>query len=128
MFLCIGAQKAGTTWLADNLKGHEDLLIAKRKEVHYFDVLDGQSPSTFRRAQRRVTSLLKKLPLRPGPNFDAAMEEIDSAYANLNIYRGGWHDHALGGRAPDCYGSLSHRRRRGGGRDGRSAGARSCGL
>ncbi|WP_137699940.1 sulfotransferase [Marimonas lutisalis] len=93
VFLCIGAQKAGTTWLADNLKGHEDLLIAKRKEVHYFDVLDGQSPSTFRRAQRRVTSLLKKLPPRPGPNFDAAMEEIDSAYANLNIYRGGWHDH-----------------------------------
>ena len=36
-FLCIGAQKAGTTWLYDNLKKHPDLGLPDVKELHYFD-------------------------------------------------------------------------------------------
>lgn len=35
-FMCIGAQKAGTSWLADKLKKHPQIEI-RRKEVHYFD-------------------------------------------------------------------------------------------
>ena len=36
-FLCIGAQKAGTTWLHQNLKKHPDLWLPPVKEIHYFD-------------------------------------------------------------------------------------------
>lgn len=36
-FLGIGAQKAGTTWLAHNLAAHPDIYIPARKEIHYFD-------------------------------------------------------------------------------------------
>ena len=36
-FLGIGAQKAGTTWLHDNLSNHEDLWLPPIKEIHYFD-------------------------------------------------------------------------------------------
>ena len=36
-FLCIGAQKAGTTWLHHNLKKHPDLWLPPVKEIHYFD-------------------------------------------------------------------------------------------
>lgn len=36
-FLIIGAQKAGTSWLYHNLKGHPDLDMSKQKEVHFFD-------------------------------------------------------------------------------------------
>jgi hypothetical protein len=36
-FLGIGAQKAGTTWLAENLRVHPDVFIPERKELHYFD-------------------------------------------------------------------------------------------
>ncbi|SDX00012.1 sulfotransferase [Thiocapsa roseopersicina] len=35
-FMCIGAQKAGTSWLADKLRKHPQIEI-RRKEVHYFD-------------------------------------------------------------------------------------------
>jgi hypothetical protein len=38
-FLCIGAQKAGTTWLHRVLGEHPDLWLPPLKEVHYFDVL-----------------------------------------------------------------------------------------
>jgi hypothetical protein len=36
-FVCIGAQKAGTTWLYANLKSHPDIHLTPLKEVHYFD-------------------------------------------------------------------------------------------
>lgn len=36
-FLCIGAQKAGTTWLHYNMRYHPGIWLPKRKEIHYFD-------------------------------------------------------------------------------------------
>lgn len=35
--LCIGAQKAGTTWLADYLRSHPFVHAPPIKEIHYFD-------------------------------------------------------------------------------------------
>jgi hypothetical protein len=37
-FLCIGAQKAGTSWLYRNLKAHPDIWLPPIKEIHYFDI------------------------------------------------------------------------------------------
>lgn len=34
-FLCIGAQKAGTTWLYQQLEAHEDFWMPPQKELHY---------------------------------------------------------------------------------------------
>ncbi len=36
-FVCIGAQKAGTTTLHDILKNHPDIYLPKQKEAHFFD-------------------------------------------------------------------------------------------
>ena len=36
-FLGIGAQKAGTTWLYENLRRHPELFLPEEKEIHYFD-------------------------------------------------------------------------------------------
>lgn len=36
-FLCIGAQKAGTTWLYANLKRHPEIWMPPIKELHFFD-------------------------------------------------------------------------------------------
>lgn len=36
-FLCIGAQKAGTTWLDAQLRHHPNLWLPPAKELHYFD-------------------------------------------------------------------------------------------
>lgn len=40
-FVCIGAQKAGTTWLARMLETHPDLFLTPVKEIHYFDHVAG---------------------------------------------------------------------------------------
>jgi len=36
-FLGIGAQKAGTTWLWENLRQHPEIFVPDKKELHYFD-------------------------------------------------------------------------------------------
>jgi Sulfotransferase family len=36
-FICIGAQKAGTTWLYNQLAAHPDFWMPPRKEIHYFN-------------------------------------------------------------------------------------------
>jgi hypothetical protein len=35
-FLCIGAQKSGTTWLHRNLREHPEVCLANKKELDYF--------------------------------------------------------------------------------------------
>ena len=39
-FLCVGAQKAGTSWLYGQLERHPDFWMPPVKELHYFDVLN----------------------------------------------------------------------------------------
>ena len=36
-FLGVGAQKAGTTWLYENLRRHPQIYLPVPKEIHYFD-------------------------------------------------------------------------------------------
>src|SRR3954454_14322487 len=36
-FLCVGAQKAGTGWLYEQLRFHPDFWMPPVKELHYFD-------------------------------------------------------------------------------------------
>ncbi len=36
-FVCIGAQKAGTSWLHGMLRSHPDVWVPPAKELHYFD-------------------------------------------------------------------------------------------
>jgi hypothetical protein len=44
-FMCIGAQKAGTSWLHQMLRQHPRVWVPPTKEIHYFDVLHGGSTS-----------------------------------------------------------------------------------
>ncbi|MFA7554750.1 MAG: sulfotransferase [Spongiibacteraceae bacterium] len=36
-FICIGAQRAGTTWLHNCLNEHPDVFVPHEKELHFFD-------------------------------------------------------------------------------------------
>ena len=38
---CIGAQKAGTTWLGDYVAAHPDCYLPVMKECHFFEVRSG---------------------------------------------------------------------------------------
>ncbi len=51
-FVCIGAQKAGTTWLAKVLSRHDDVFITPVKEIHYFDHIAGLSSHLSSRKRR----------------------------------------------------------------------------
>jgi len=57
-FLCIGAQKCGTTWLARAVQQHPQVSPGKRKELHFFNHADAYArgldwyESQFRRSRR----------------------------------------------------------------------------
>lgn len=52
IFFCVGATKAGTTWLYDYLLDHPECHLRGVKELHYFDTL-GKGPDNFYRRSRR---------------------------------------------------------------------------
>ncbi|RME99376.1 MAG: hypothetical protein D6773_13045, partial [Alphaproteobacteria bacterium] len=51
-FLCVGAQKAGTTWLARMLANHPEIFFTPVKEIHYFDHLAGITQHLSKRKRR----------------------------------------------------------------------------
>ena len=71
-FIGIGAQKAGTTWLYQNLRAHPEIWMPEEKEIHYFDEkiklkggiwtrLRGDSPAD-QRWRRQVRVRLRRIP------------------------------------------------------------------
>lgn len=73
LFFCVGAQKAGTSWLADALSRHLGCHVPRRKELHYWTL--ATRPATpderdrrlryLRWARRRLAlSLLRPTPAR----------------------------------------------------------------
>jgi len=67
-FICIGAQKAGTTWLDKNLRRHPKLWLPPIKEVQYFNELYIRTSRTWTARHRRdrgtavMHQYLKKTP------------------------------------------------------------------
>ena len=51
-FVCIGAQKSGTTWLAKMLQSHPDLFLTPVKEIHYFDHIAGLTEQLSKKKRR----------------------------------------------------------------------------
>lgn len=51
-FVCIGAQKSGTTWLARVLADHPELFLTPVKEIHYFDHVAGITDHLSTRKRR----------------------------------------------------------------------------
>lgn len=84
-FLCIGAQRGGTTWLHQALGALPGLWLPPVKELHYFD--HAQAPErwdAFRAAQ--------------------ALEILGSADADADAERRAWAlDHAFGGPPTDAW-------------------------
>ena len=61
-FLCIGAQRAGTTWLYGQLAAHPDFWMPPRKELHYLNERGHhQGQSVWRRHDERDRRFREKL-------------------------------------------------------------------
>lgn len=43
-FICVGAGKAGTTWLWDMLRQHPDVYLSEQKELHWFNDVSYDGP------------------------------------------------------------------------------------
>lgn len=94
-FLGIGAQKAGTTWLHANLRGHPQLWLPPIKELHYFDEIYFESHKLWCRPQRQqkcIEILSWYLQHVPEPEWDfkfiATISDIAVANLNDDWYRG----------------------------------------
>jgi hypothetical protein len=67
-FLCIGAQKAGTTWLDKNLRRHPDLWLPPIKETQYFNHIHlphNRGWTTRARREKAATVLRRYLTQTP---------------------------------------------------------------
>lgn len=63
-FICIGAQKAGTTWLHHMLKQHPDVWLPPVKEIHFFDRSQDNETSfavNLKRYQRAAKKIKKRI-------------------------------------------------------------------
>jgi hypothetical protein len=67
-FLCVGAQKGGTSWLYRQLESHPDFWMPPIKELHYFDELSRVPAVTSARLRddrdRRFLENIKRLSAR----------------------------------------------------------------
>lgn len=62
IFICVGAQKAGTSWLYSYLRGHPEVHLRGVKEMHYFDaMLKPDHTHYWHLHAKRVESLRKRL-------------------------------------------------------------------
>jgi len=73
-FLCIGAHKAGTTWLYQQLDSHPDFWMPPVKELHYFDQLSrvqrAAHPRCREERDRRFLEQLKSLSAESGIDLE----------------------------------------------------------
>ena len=73
-FLCIGAHKAGSTWLYQQLDSHPDFWMPPVKELHYFDQLSRVQRATRPRSRDerdlRFLERLQSLSAEPGIDLE----------------------------------------------------------
>lgn len=90
MFYCIGAQKAGTTWLHRVLQQHDDCHVTLAKEVHYFDVLAGKVTLERRlqRCIRQIRTEVDRLAMELGPKNSKSLLRIEDTVKHIAIFSG----------------------------------------
>ncbi|HEU0223392.1 MAG TPA: sulfotransferase [Paracoccaceae bacterium] len=95
LFFCIGAQKAGTTWLYDTLAAHPECHLPTMKEVHYFDALETSGEDLFiGREVARVARLAGGLPAQRGRKLARMTERLRRHLDYLDIFGGADGDHS----------------------------------
>lgn len=90
-FLGIGAQKAGTAWLYENLRAHPEIWLTPKKEIHYFDDLQNY-PGAGRITTMRIPRWRKQI-----------RERIPDALRRLDLAALRWDLHYFFGRRDDAW-------------------------
>ena len=66
MLFCVGAQKAGTSWLHRYFDGHPQVHVPQCKEMHYFDNIHGPEAGNFLNRRRANLQRLTRKRAREG--------------------------------------------------------------
>jgi hypothetical protein len=82
-FCCIGAQKAGTGWLYEQLRSHPDFWMPPVKELHYFD----RALRSPRKREDRVAVARKNT---DDPRDILFLDEMEKLFADPEIQLGGY--------------------------------------
>lgn len=62
LFLSVGAMKAGTTWLYNQLRHHPDIYFTPEKEIHYFAYNEGISNKlTYEHRVKKLQKVAKNI-------------------------------------------------------------------
>lgn len=88
MFFCIGAQKAGTTWIDALLRQSPDCHFSKTKELHYFDVLGGVADQVHQHRVNQAALYAGRLGPGPGPANRPVLLAMQQVAAQLAIHSG----------------------------------------
>lgn len=88
MFFCIGAQKAGTTWLYDYLSRSDEVHFSPNKELHYFDGIAGRAELSLQIRVDIVRRMAEKLDVSTGRINRATLRQLRQTANLLNIYTG----------------------------------------
>lgn len=94
-FLCIGAQKAGTSWLFANLRKNKNIWMPPIKELHFFDHLfchENRSWTTWH-IQKSAEKLLRKECLSEKLNFEYI--SYLSHLASKELFTQSWYEYAF---------------------------------
>lgn len=89
MLFCIGAQYAGVDALSDHLRGHRACHFPQKRELHYFDILQGHAGKTLRRRQRSLAMLTERLEVGKIDENRRTLQLLAEETALLSIYTGG---------------------------------------
>ncbi|MEM1429976.1 MAG: sulfotransferase domain-containing protein [Pseudomonadota bacterium] len=90
MLFCVGAQKAGTTWLAENLSAHPEChFYPFDKEMHYFDVAYGKPSGMRGWKAKSIRKLLHSIETQDDATFARRVRRIQGELNLMKIYRAG---------------------------------------
>lgn len=101
LFLSVGAMKAGTTWLFEQLKDHPKIHSTPEKEIHYFEQVNGNSnPISYSKRRERMIQVIAD------KNASYVANHIDKIQWYLNyggdeIINDAWYEKLFGEGAKD---------------------------
>ncbi len=87
LMFCVGATKAGTSWLYEFLHGHPSVHLRGVKELHYFDVQERQSQSHhIGEIQKRIGSFSNRLAGKTDARRAQLQGQIVDSYDLIDLF------------------------------------------
>jgi hypothetical protein len=94
-FLCIGTQKAGTSWLFEQIRQHPDVWMPPIKELHYFDHLYCEENRKWTKwhIEESVKRIIRNHASRPQIDLGYIMYIV--SLANGRMFDEAWYEKAF---------------------------------